>query len=88
MQREKSQYSRHPLSQTPTGLAKKFEIANVRDSGRYKIVDFYKALGKPNTVFNYLLTLVSLKGNRREKIYRYFYSIDILFLVEISQNAI
>ena len=34
-----------------------------------KILAFYEALGKPNTVFTSVLTLVNLKGNRREKIY-------------------
>ena len=59
----------YPLSPTPTGLAKNFEIANVRDSGKFKILAFYKALGKPNTIFTSVLTLISLKGSRREKIY-------------------
>ena len=65
-------YSGHPLSRTPTGPAKRFEIVNVRDSGKSKFFAFYKALGKPNTVFTPVLTLVSLQDNRREKIYRYF----------------
>ena len=60
------------LSRTPTGPAKKFEVANVRDSGKFKILAFCKALGKPNTIFTSVLTLVSLNGNRREKINRYF----------------
>ena len=35
-----------------------------------KILAFYEALGKPDyTVFTTVLTLVSLKCNRREKIY-------------------
>ena len=34
-----------------------------------KILAFYKALGKRNTVFTFVLTLVSLKGNRVEKMY-------------------
>ena len=29
-------YSRHPLSRTPKGVAKKFEKVNVRDSGKSK----------------------------------------------------
>ena len=33
-------YSEHPLSRTPTGPAKKFEIVNVRDSGKFKILAF------------------------------------------------
>ena len=70
----KTEYSGHPLSRIPTGPAKKFEKANVRDSGKFKILALYKALGKPNTVFTSVLTLVSLKGNSREKIYWYFYS--------------
>ena len=41
-----------------------FEIAE-----NSKILAFHKALGKPNTVFTFVLTLVNLKGNRREKIY-------------------
>ena len=32
---------------------------NVRDSGKFKILAFCKALGKPITVFNSVLTLVS-----------------------------
>ena len=62
-------YSRHALSRTPTGPGKKFEIANVQDSRKFKILAFYKALVQPNTVFISVLTLVILKGNRREKIY-------------------
>ena len=46
----------------------------IRDSGKFKVLAFYKALGKPSTVFTFVLTLISLKGNKREKIYRYFYS--------------
>ena len=41
----------------------------VRDSGKFKILAFYKALGKPNTVFTSVLTLVTLKGDWKEKIY-------------------
>ena len=67
-------YSGHLLSRTHTGPAKKFEVANVRDSGKFKILAFYKAFGNPSTVFTSALTLVSLKDNRREKIYQYFYS--------------
>ena len=67
-------YSGHLLFQTSMGPAKKFVITNVWDSRKFKILAFYKVFGKPNTVVTYLLTLVSLKGNRREKIYRYFYS--------------
>ena len=65
-------YSGHPLSRTLMGPAKTFEIANVRDSRKFKILAFCKALGNPNTIFTSVLTLVSLKGNRREKIYQYF----------------
>ena len=43
-------------------------------SGKFKILAFCKELTKPNTVFTSVLTLVSLKGNIREKIYPYFYS--------------
>ena len=43
-------------------------------SEKFKVLAFCKELTKPNTVFTSVLTLVSLKGNRREKIYRYFYS--------------
>ena len=57
-------YSGHPLSRTSTGPAKKFVITNVRDSGKFKILAFYQVLGKPNTVFTSVLTLVSFKGNR------------------------
>ena len=53
-------HSGHPLSRTPTGPAKKFKIANVRDCGKFKILAFYKALGKPNTVFTSALTLPTL----------------------------
>ena len=53
-------YSGHPLSQPLTGPAKKLEIPNVRDSGKFKIIVFYKTLGKPNTAFTSALTLVSL----------------------------
>ena len=60
------------LSRTPTGPAKKFGVANVGDSGKFKILAFCKALGKPDTIFTSVLTLVSLIGNRREKINRYF----------------
>ena len=62
-------YSGHPLTRTPTGPTKKFDIANVRDNGNFKTLAFYKAFGKPNTVFTSVLTLGSLKGNAREKIY-------------------
>ena len=41
---------------------------------KFKILAFYKVLGKPNIVFTFAFTLVSLKGNRREKICRYVYS--------------
>ena len=41
---------------------------------KFKSLAFYKALGKLNTVFTFAMTLLSLKGNRREKIYRYVYS--------------
>ena len=50
------------------------EIVNVQDSRKFKVLAFYKALDKSDTVFTSVLTLVSLKGNRRQKIYRYFYS--------------
>ena len=53
-------YSGHPLSQPLTGPAKKLEIPNVRDSRKFKIIAFYKTLGKPNTAFTSALTLVSL----------------------------
>ena len=66
-------YRRNPLSRTLTGPAKKFEIANIRDSWKFEVA-FFKVLGKPNTVFTSVLTLVSLKKSRREKIYRYFCS--------------
>ena len=49
-------YSGHPLSRTLTGLAKKFDIANVRDTGKFEILAFYKALGKSNTVFTSALS--------------------------------
>ena len=62
-------YSGHPLFRTPAGPAKKFEITE-----NPKILAFYKALGKRNTVFTSVLTFVSLKGNRREKMCWYFYS--------------
>ena len=62
-------YSGHPLSRTLTGPAKKFEIVNVWDNGNFKTLAFYKAFGKPNTVFTSVLTLGSLKCNAREKIY-------------------
>ena len=52
--------------------AKKFEIANVQD-GKFKILTYYKALDKPNTLFTSVLTLVNLKGNRKEKIFWYFW---------------
>ena len=79
-------YSGHPLSRTPTGLAKKFEIANVRDSGKFKILAFYKALDKPNTVFTPVLTLVSLAIGERKYI-DIFTVIVILFSVKIRQIA-
>ena len=63
-------YSEHPLSRTSTGPAKKFEITNLRNSGKFKILAFYKMFGKGDTVFTSVLTLVSLKGNRRGKMYR------------------
>ena len=62
-------YSGHAFSRTPTGPAKKFEIANVRDNGIFKILAFYKALGKPNTAFSSVLTLGNLKCNTRKKMY-------------------
>ena len=62
-------YSGHRLSRTPTGLAKKIEMANIQDSRKFKILAFYKALGKPNTLFTSVLTLVTLKGDWKEKIY-------------------
>ena len=63
--------------------AKKFKIA-----GNKKLLPSKRGwvnliLYLPNSV----LTLVSLKGNKREKIYCYFYSNWILFSVKISQNA-
>ena len=36
----------------------------VRDSGKFKILTFYKVLGKPNTVFSSVLTLVIFKGEK------------------------
>ena len=66
-------YSGHPLSQTPTRPAKMFEIVNVRDCKKFKIFAFYKVLGKANTLFTSILTLVSLKANRTEKRDRHFY---------------
>ena len=84
----KCQYSGHLLSQAPTGSAKKFEIGNVQNSGKFNIFNFLKALGKPNTVFSFVLPLVSLKGNMRQKTYRYFYSqSDIVLSVKISPNT-
>ena len=53
----------------------------------FKILAFYKLLGKPNTVFTSVLTLISLKGNRREKYIDIFTVIGISFSVKISQNA-
>ena len=44
-------------------------MANIQDSRKFKILAFYKALGKPNTVFTSALTLVTLKGDWKEKIY-------------------
>ena len=36
-------YSRHPLTRTPKGAAKKFKIVNVRDSEKkFKKIVFYK----------------------------------------------
>ena len=67
-------YGGHLLSQTPVGPAKMFEIANVQDSNKLKIHAFSKVLSNPNIAFTSALTLVSLKCNRREKIYQYFYS--------------
>ena len=79
-------YSGHPPSRTSTGLAKKFEIANVRDSGKFKILAFYKALNKPNSVFTSVLTLVSLTIGERKYI-DIFTVIVILFSVKIRQIA-
>ena len=59
-------YSEHPPSRTPTGPAKKFEIASVWDSGKFQILAFYKGLNKPNTVFTSVLTLVSLAIGERK----------------------
>ena len=36
----KCQYSGHLLSQAPTGPAKKFEIGNVQNSGKFNIFNF------------------------------------------------
>ena len=75
-------YSGHLPSLTPTGPTKKFKIANVRDSGKFKILVFYKALNKPNTVFTCVLTLVSLAVGERKYI-DIFTVIVILFPVKI-----
>ena len=53
-------YSGHALSRTPTGPAK---------NGIFKILAFYKALGKPNAAFTSVLTLGYLKCNTRKKMY-------------------
>ena len=45
-----------------------FEIVNVRTIGKLKILAFNKALGKPNIVFTSVLTLINLKGHRRDKV--------------------
>ena len=74
--------SGHPLFGTPTGPAKMFETANVRDSRKFKIFVIYKALCKSNTVFTSALTLVSLKDSRREKNNDNFTVIGILLSVE------
>ena len=60
-----------------------FEIANVRNSGKFKILAFHKALGKPNTVFTSILTLAT----GEKKYIDIFTVIGILFSVKISQNA-
>ena len=53
-----------------------------------KLLAFYKALGKPNAVFTSVLTLVSLKGDRRENILIFLQClIGILFSLKISQNG-
>ena len=78
-------YSEHLLSRTPT--AKRLEITNVRDGGKFKILAFYKALGKPNTVFTFVLTLEGLKGVGERKYIHNLTAIGILFSVKISQNA-
>ena len=77
-------YSGHPLSRTPTGPGKMFEIANIWDSGKFKILAFYKALDKPNTVFTPVLTLISLEIGERKYI-DIFTVIVILFSVKIRQ---
>ena len=79
-------YSGHPSSRTPTGPWKKFEIGNIWDNGKFKILAFYKALDKPNTVFTPVLTLVSLAIGERKYI-DIFAIIVILFSVKISQIA-
>ena len=61
-------YSGYALSRTPTGPAKIFEIVNVRAIGKLKILAFNKALGKPNIVFTSVLTLINVKGHRRDKV--------------------
>ena len=58
----------------------------VRDSGKFKILVFFKALKKPNTLFTSLLTLVSLAIGERKYI-DIFTVIVILFLVKIRQIA-
>ena len=65
-----------------------FEIANVRDSKKFKILAFNKRLGTPKPVFTSIFPLVRLKDSRREKICRYFTVTGVLFSVKIIQNAI
>ena len=71
-----AKYNEHSLSRTFTGPAKKSYIVKGRDSGKFKILVFYKELGKPNTVFTSVL-------NRRENMYRYFYS-KLLFYFRLK----
>ena len=62
------------LLQTSTNSKSHGSSKRVQESRKLKILAFYTELGKSNTVFTSVLTLVSLKGNAREKIYQYFYS--------------
>ena len=55
------------------------KVAHVRGSGKFKILAFYKLLGKPNIVFTSFLASVSLKGNKRVKIDWHFKS-DCYFI--------
>ena len=64
-------YSARPLSWTPRGPTKKFETANVRDSGKFKNLTFQKVLGKLNT---YCIYFCIELGKSWEKIYQFFYS--------------